>query len=455
MISAETPKGAVSQRRQWVGLAVLAVLGIALHLTAAAKTPLTIADVRYRALEFNCTYLAAQQEIVKARSEITIARAGALPELSAGGRYSRGFILPSFFVQMNDEIVEFKTGFKNNFSAFLSLKQSLWQGGKVMTALSIAKMYDKYSQALVEATEASVVQNAEVLFYSAILEKSRLAALSKEMEATSHNLEMIEKKYSQGLVSQFEVLRAKVEKLNLEPQILKVESEVRLAQKRLKSFLGIDLNELIVLVEEAPDSFIGDLPPLTALVDTAMANRPEMRSAELLTEITHKAVRVAKGDYYPSLEAVSSYDWQSVSDDFTLKDNTTESWTAGITLSSPIFKGGQTRGEVTKKRAEHIQARLTAQQLRDDIKLEVEEAYDQLLQSKEALQIQKETIAQAEEGLRIANLRYETGVGTQLEVLSAQTAVTKARNSKAEAVFFFRTAVSRLKKGTTIDFHIQ
>ena len=75
--------------------------------------------------------------------------------------------------------------------------------------------------------------------------------------------------------------------------------------------------------------------------------------------------------------------------------------------------------------------------------LEVEEAYDLIVQARKALEVVGETIAQAEEGLNIANLRYESGIGTQLEVLSAQTALTDARRAEAEALFFFREARAR------------
>jgi len=443
--------------QQWIktGVAVLLLLGFGLYEVPTAITALTVEQVRHRALEFNRTYLASKEEISKAQSDIIKARAGALPNLSAGGSYSRNFIIPSFFAKMDDEVTEIETGFSNNFNASLSLRQPLWQGGKVFTALSIAKLYKKYSERQAEATKAAVVQNAEVLFYSAVLEKSRLAVLKKAFEATSHNLEVIEKLYSQGLVSEFEVLRARVEKANIQPAILNAESEVRLSEKRLKSFLGIDLNESIGLVEEVGDTSLIDLPLLGALVDTALARRPEMQQADFLTEISHKAIRVAKGGYYPSLDAISSYSWESASNDFTLSGHTAESWTAGITLSIPIFSGGYTKGEVKQRYSEYNQARLAAQQLQDDIRLEVEGAYDQLVQAKKALDIQKETIAQAEEGMRIANLRYETGEGTLLEVLSAQAALTAARNSKAEALFSFRAAGSQLKKATTLDFNMQ
>ncbi len=417
-----------------------------------AESVLTVDQARQRARQFNRAYLSAQEEVVRARSEIVKARSGALPEITATGSYSRNFILPSFFAQTKEGILEFQTGFKNSFAAMVDIRQSLWQGGKVFTALAVAKLYEQFSEAQRRAVEASVEYNTDVLFYSAIRARSQLAALEKEYEFASHSVEVVNQKHVQGLVSQFEVLRAAVEKRNLEPALLKAQSDLRLAEKQLKSFLGIDLSEPVLLVEPVDDTSPADLPALTALSDTALALRPEMRGSELLSEITRKAIRVAKGEFLPSFEAVSSYRWESVSDDFTLKDNVIESWTAGLTLSIPIFQGGARIGDLRRRRSEHYQARLDAAQTRDEIKLEVEEAYDRVQQATEAWQVQRQTIALAEEGLRIANLRYESGMGTLLEVLSAQTALTEARNIEAESLFLLRTARSRLKKATGIDF---
>ncbi len=446
-------KGMTEKRRviTWLTLGVLIWLGWYRPLTAT--TVLTIEETRQRALSFNRAYLSALKEIDKARSDVIKARAGALPHLMLSGTYSRNFILPSFFVQMNEETVEFKTGFKNNFGFALNLQQPLWHGGKVFTALKIAKLYKSYAEQRAASVKAEVLYNAEVLFYSVMLKKSQLSALEKAYEAASHNVSVVDKLYSQGLVSKFEVLRARVEKANLQPALVQARSEVRLSEKRLKSFLGIDLKEPIELVVREVDPAALALPPLEVLIDTALEMRPEIHEARLLNKISKKAVRVAKGGYFPSLDAFSSYSWQSVSDDFTLDGNTSKSWTAGITLTIPIFSGGYTHGEVVQRQSEYEQTRLALRQTEDDITLEVEQAYDQVLQAKEALEIQKETIEQAEEGLRIADLRYNAGEGTLLEVLSAQAALTAARNRKAEATFFFHQALSQLKKATTIDFN--
>lgn len=416
-----------------------------------AQRALTAVEARQLAVEFNRQYLSAQEDLVKAGADVTIARAGAFPKLDLNGSYDRNFKIPSFFVQADGQAMEFKTGYKNTYALGLSLDQPIWQGGKVWSAWAIAKEYRKYSTAAADQVRSQVIYKSDSLFYIAILARSQLEVLQMSHQKSVENLSVVEKKHSQGLVSEFELLRARVEKLNLEPQILSAESAVRLADKRLKSFLGLDLEQDIQLMEAPADSSLTKLPSLNELYQLALRDRPEMKQADLMVDMRGKAVKVARADYYPSLDAVASYNWQSQSDAFTLSENKSESWTAGLRLSLPIFSGGKTRGAVTQAKADQRTAMLQRSQQRDDVRLEVEAAYDQLLQTKEALDIQKNTIDQAEEGMKIADLRYESGVGTLLEVLSAREALTDAKRNRAEALFSFREAKARLKLATTFD----
>jgi outer membrane protein len=436
-------------------LVIATLLLPATSQSAGAATNLTVADARQRALSFNRQYLSAEEDLMKADAQIVQARAGILPTVSAQAGYNRNFMVPTFFIFGTDSVgnkfqQSFKTGSNNNYSASLTVSQPLWEGAKALNAWAIAKLYRKYSEDAYKQAEATVIYTAEVMFYGAILQRANLDVLQKALEANTKNLDVVEKMHAQGMVSQYEVLRARVEKANLLPGILQAESDVRLSEKRLKSFLGIDLNDSLVLIEQVDDTSLTHLLSLSNLVDTALANRPEMKRANSLIEITKRAVRIAKGDYQPSLYANMSYAWQAQSNQFQF-DNQSRSWTAGLSLSFPIFSGGQTRGTVAFRKAEQRQATLADEQTSDDIRLEVEEAYDRLIQAKKSLDVQGATIAEAEEGLRIANLRYESGQGTQLEVLSAQTALTDARRALATALNFFRQARAGLKKATTVD----
>lgn len=416
----------------------------------SAQTKLTVDDVRARALEFNRQYLSAQQDVRIAEAEVVRTRADAFPQLNFAASYNHSFRIPSVFFVVNDEITELQTGFSNAFGAQVSLAQTLWQGGKVFTAINIARRYKGYTEAIADQVRSEVAYQADLLFYGAVLAQSRLDVLQQALASNAANLRVAEQKHEQGLVSHFEVLRARVEKQNLLPQIISAESDVKLAGQRLKSFIGVDLKEEIGLVDPTTDTSLSDLAPLPEYIEAARACRPEMVQARELVDISRLGVKVASAEYWPSLDAVAAWDWQSASDNLTLSENSSSSWTAGLRLSFPIFDGFRRRGTVGERKAQFTQARLGLRQAEDNITLEVESAYDRLIQAKKAVDIQGSTIAAAEEGLKIANLRYESGVGTQLEVLSAQAALTDARRIQAEALYSFRAARAGLERATTI-----
>jgi outer membrane protein TolC len=416
-----------------------------------AQISLTVEQARERALAFNRTFLSAQEEVVKAQGDIGIARSGALPSISLNSSYTRNFEIASAFFTVDGETQELQMGFENNFTAGVSVRQPLWEGGKVFTAYSVAKQYKQYAEAGAERVTSAVIYNNDLLFYSAIFAKAELAVLADALKSHEHNVGMVEKSYAQGQVSRFEVLLAKVELANLRPLILRAESNERLAGKRLMSYLGLDLDQPLELIEPQDDTSLVQSLSLSELIAQAIEQRPDLRQAGLEVDMRGKAVRIAQAGYFPSLEAVSAYTWQGQSDEFTLEKNNTRSFTAGLSLSWSIFEGGLTRSEVGRSKAELRQSELSRLDLIDRIRLDVEQAYDRLLQAKQSLNSQGETIAQAEEGLHIANVRYEAGEGTLLELLSAQTALSEARAVLAAALFSFRDARSNLKMATNRD----
>lgn len=420
-------------------------------LTATSPLELSVEEVRRRALQFNRGVLVAREDVNKAKAEIVTARAGAFPEINLSSFYRRDFLIAPLYFEADGEIQELTFGFKNTFGASISLRQPLWEGGKVFTAYKIAKQYHRYSQVGADQVGAVAVYNGELLLYQAILDKARLTVLNQALRTTEKNLEVVEAHHSKGMVSRYELLRAGVERSNLLPKILGAESEVRMSKKRLQAFLDIDLNQPVVLIEPVDDTTLKNIPDLEFFTDTALASRRELQQIDLMVDMTRLAVKVAKSEHYPSLAAVSNYSWQSQADEFTLGKNEATSFTAGVTLTFPIFDGGVTRGSVDKMKAEHRQSQIRQQELTDQVQLEVEQAYDRLLQTRKMLEIHGETIAQAEEGLRIADLRYEAGEGTLLEVLSAQTVLTDVRTSLAEATFAFRYSQATLKLVCNID----
>ncbi len=427
-------------------LILLLMVWVGFADSSSADVTLTIEKVRQRALEYNRQLLSVKKELERSRAEIISARSGALPQLTLDGRYTRNLTTRDFF--FGDEKIPISKN--NEFDLSVSLTQPLYIGGKVGSALKIAKIYRDYSSEKVKEVEREIVFNAESIFYGAILAESNLDVLKKASEQLNYNLEIAEKYFNQGMISEYELLRARVEKLNIEPQLVAAESAMNIARKSLKSFLGYSLEEDITLVSDNDQKTMPEMPSLDSLMTLAINSRPEMEQARLQKRGYEKAIRIAQGNWlYPNLYANATYQISGSSNDRTFRqDETADSWTASLLLNIPIFDGARTIGEVRKAKIDYYQAMLTEQQLFDDIRLEVEQSYDNLIQAQKALILQTETIAQAEEGMRIADLRYESGIGTQLEVLSAHTALTQARTQMIQTMHSFRLAKSGLKKAT-------
>ncbi len=425
------------------------VLAVFLGSPIYAETVLTVEKVRDLAISYNRQYLTAKQELDRAHGNIVSARSGALPQLSLSGRYTRNFKPMELFLGGQ----KIPISLNNDFDFALSLTQPLYVGGKVGSALEIAGVYEKYSHEKLREVESGIVFNAESMFFAASLAQSNLDVMQRAYDQLTHNLDVVDKYFQKGMISEYELLRAKVEKANMEPQLIAAQSEANMAEKRLKSFLGLSLDEKVVIATDLNDTAAVTLPTLDSLTTLALKDRPEMKQATYQKEVYDKAVRIARGDWlYPVVSLNTTYEITASSDDLRLNPrNTAKTWNASLMVNFPLFDGGRTIGEVRKAKVDYYEAMLTEQQTHDDVRLEVEQAYDNIGLARKALEVQKETITQAEEGMRIADLRYQSGVGTQLEVLSAQTALTSARSNFARAIYNYRLAKSGMKKATGLD----
>jgi outer membrane protein len=129
-------------------------------------------------------------------------------------------------------------------------------------------------------------------------------------------------------------------------------------------------------------------------------------------------------------------------------------WTAGAQVSWNLFDSGLTRGKIMESQANYEKARLDVDESRRQIELEVRTAYSNFIEAREVLESQKEVQAEAEEALRLAEARMTAGSGTQLDVLSAQTALTQARTTQAQALHDYSVARARVQRAVGDDMEI-
>jgi outer membrane protein TolC len=407
---------------------------VALTPTSHGQVTLSLRNAIERGLENNEQYRSVLAEEERARQRIKEARAGIFPEINfdASQTYSPELpVTPLMFTSTSTGEVDnfiLQIGTRHSTSWGFSIEQSLWQGGRVFAAWSAARNYRSLTDASSRQAAYDLQAQVAQAFFGAWLARRLVDVAEQTLSLAEENFAVVDRKYQQGLVSEYDHLRAKVRVANLRPSVIDARNQRDLADSRLRKLIGVTPEVSLELVESEPDSAAWENLDLSELVTRAQAQRQDLAASEYEVNILKDNVRAAKADYWPTLKLRGSINWQIQTDDFGIPyDERTRSWQGMLTLSYPLFDGFRRSGTVGVAKVDLSQARLRRQDLEKSVLLEVEQARNNFIEATERLDAQEETVGQAQRGLEIANVRYDSGVGTQLEVLDAQLELTTAR----------------------------
>ena len=183
---------------------------------------------------------------------------------------------------------------------------------------------------------------------------------------------------------------------------------------------------------------------MNAMLDEAAAKRPDLISMELNRRNAEKSVTMARADYIPSLNLMGQMDWNSDRP----AGNDAKSWAVMAVLQWNLFDGLVTRSKVKEALATSSRMRSLEEQTRSGVQLQVRQAYYSLDASLDRISASASAVQEAEEGLRIVQKRYETGMTTFVDVLGAESALIRARTNALQALYDNNIAQAELKLAT-------
>lgn len=428
------------------------VLLLSSGLTGLNAAELKLDDAIRMSLKSNETYLSAVQDKIKAEGEIREARSGALPSLTFEGVYTHNFELQEFTFAGES----FKIGSDNFYNLGFKLEQTLFGGGKVFNAYKIAKLYDKYALQGLRASQQQVIYGTRELYFAAILARDQVEVFKDAVSQAQENFTVVNSRHREGLVSEYDKLSAEVDLANLLPQLTKAENDAHMVLNSLRYFIGYDN---YVDLELSYDFDITDTivtPDLNATIKIALTNRPDYVGQDYISKAYKKAIGVSNSGRMPSLYFSAAMDWQAnIDKSFPGSDDFVRSTSATINLVFPIFDGFRTSGSVKKAKADYVKSKLAKSQIEDAIRLEAEQAVAKIEESKRRLSSGQKTIELASEGLRVASLRFNNGIGTQLEILSARAALTLAKTNYILAIYDYEISLAKYDKAIGRDIPVE
>lgn len=328
----------------------------------------------------------------------------------------------------------------NFFNTGVSFTQLLFDFGQNLHTLRAALANRDAAEADLAAQRALVVFQVQQAYYALLAAQQLVEVAAEGVRQSQRHLELAQTRLEVGLAPPLEVTRERAQLANNELNLLRAKNAVQLGRETLRTAIGID-EEVTFGLEPVP---LPILPPLeeAALVEVAYERRPELASQRAQRQAATEEVAAAEKNHLPMIQGAGQYQWSGA--DYPLQSN----WNLGAVVTLPLFSGGLTAAQVSEAKARVREMEATETQLQQQIAFEVRQAFLQAREAEESLQVADRALEQAQENFTLAEGRYETGVGSVIELTDAQALLLNARGQRVQAEQNFLVAVAALEKAT-------
>lgn len=428
-------------------LACLLVFSLLVGI-CSAQEKLTLEKSIQIALEQSPVMLKVKAEIEAAEGMAGQAVADFLPQLSVKGSLGKYYSEPmTVQISMTGVTSDFAFGTDeqaDTTSYSASLTQPLFKGGKLWKSLAMAtKGLDATKEELRKI--ALEVRFNVIKSYYGVLKAKRFVELSEQsVNMAESHLDRVNSLFKVGMSTRADILRGEVQMAQAEIGLTKAKQAREIAKNHFNNTLGRDLDAPVELLEVEYDFREIPVYDYKDLLKVAYEDRPDWKQYVLAKKVSEDEVGMAYSGLWPRISLVGNYDVGSTK--YSTYQSDTKTWTALLSGTWDIFDGTATWFKIKESKAKLEAQKANEISVKRAIALEVKDANFAVQSSKENVEGAQKAQELAEENFDIAELRYDSGVGTNLEVIDAQVALTQVRIDHLRAQHDLQVAKARINK---------
>ena len=452
-------------RASWkVILLVLVVSITSASLSRAIQvTPrrLSLEDAVRLAIKHNSDLRTARLEVDKSDARVAEAWGYTMPSVDLSGQYMRFIDKPTTYfpdIIMYPLFSLIDTTFKQKprggfvpismvpsyaASTTLMVRQILFNGA-VFVGVGAASTYSQLARDLYYARQVETVNKVRKAYYGALLAREALDLVRSSLQNAEENLKNVQLMRRQGIVSEYDELRASVGVENLRPIVIQNETNYGLALDNLRTTVGLQSPEDVELTgaltfEAVGDSLLAQAP--VALVES----NPNLRIVRRQIDLNHALINAERTNYLPTIAAFGSYSYSVSKDRFNFSTNDFfKSSQVGLSISLNLFQGFQTSSRVEQAQLEQRKSEEQKINLERTLRMGLHSILGNLKQAQKRIEAQQRTAETAQRGYKIVTSRFLINAATQLEVNDAQLALNQAKVNRMQAIYDYLVASADL-----------
>jgi outer membrane protein len=353
-------------------------------------------------------------------------------------------------------------GRENTWRLSLAFSQAVYTGGRLRAQDEIAAVGRESAELTLTSTRAQLLFDVTQAYYDAALSDRLVSIASATIAQADATFRQVQAGFDAGAQPEFEVLRARVARDNQTPALIRQRVNRELAMLRLRQLLQLpadyDLRLAASLDDPAlapPVGFAQRLASVEAVLrqeDPGLIrgeapnvnDRTAIREVGAMVRLREAALAAARAERLPSISITSAYSQVAYPSSFFPVSGFRNNWTVGATMQVPILTGGRLRGDQLVAQAELDQTRVQLRQVEELAALDTRSAWAELLAAQAAWEATSGTIQQAGRAYEIAEVRYRSGVSTQLELSDARLQLQQSDANRAQAARDLQVARARM-----------
>lgn len=422
----------------------IAAAAMTVVMTSAPAGAISLESLIGAALSNSPALRGAQFDQDAARAQAGQAKSAWLPQVKGNAQYARTDNPPqAFFMNLNQRAASLQKDFNHpddteNLRLGFGAGWLLFDGGQRKLTVAMAEMGVEARGLAREIAVNTLVHDVTRSFYGALQARDAQAVAKSAIKSIEESRRLAEIRVKNGAAMKSDVLNLDVKLAEARQHLIAAENGYALAIAAINSLVGAD----VVTVRDL-DGIAATGPAADVAANDAIANRPEMRAAQMMAGIKRKGYEKARRAYAPTVSAFGEVDWDSPADtDFE------QSYLAGVAAEVELFDGARRSKAVAQARAEWDAARAAVDLAGRQLGLDLTRAQLALANARARAEVANSGAASAAEALRLAHQRYEQGAADISELLNAETANAASQSAASAAGYEILMAQSDLARAT-------
>ena len=421
---------------------------------------LTISDAMQLADRQNPRIKAALSQVSAAEHRITQAESGFLPQVFFTETFNHtNNPMWAFGNRLNQEIIT-QSDFDparlnhpdpiNNFNSALSMEWPVYQGGQTRIGVNQAKLDREAQNLYLTRTRQEVIATAATAYTGLVMAYHHLDVIQKALETARAHLEMIRKRYENGLAVKSDLLRTQVHIAELDQDRIQAETRISMAIAALNAAMGApgDSSWQLATGLVKGESVHG---PIDEWIALAQSHRPDMRYLQLQEKMAEDEIQKSRAAHLPNVHLIGTYELNSP--DFR---NNGDSYTVGAMMRLNLYSGDRMSAKTRESEAMLGRIRAMRNDMAAGIEVQARQAFLQTQSAWNRISVADAAVSQSEEGLRIVRDRYENGLLTLVSLLDAEVALQSAHVNWYRSLHDYAVARIQLSLAAgTLDANFQ